>query len=55
MQVTVTVTSDGPATITLSGLAGLQGHTLTVDGQPAAGSFSGELSTTGGTTTFVIT
>ena len=51
---TVTVTTDGPATIRLSGLDGLQGHAVTVDGQPAGATFTGTLDAPAGTTTFVI-
>src|SRR4051794_1399984 len=50
---TVTVTTDGPATLQLSGLDRLLGQTVTAGGQPT-GTFDGTLTAAAGTTTFVI-
>ena len=49
----VTVTSDGATNVRLSGLAGLLGHALTVNGRPA-GAFNGTLTAPAGATTFVV-
>lgn len=51
--VTVTVTTDGPSTVRLSGLDGLSGAPLTANDKPA-GTFDGTLSVPAGTTTFVV-
>jgi len=50
---TVTVTSDGPTVLQISGVDGLVGKTVTAGAQPA-GAFDGSLSVPAGTTTFVI-
>jgi hypothetical protein len=50
---TVTVTTDGPATLRLSGVDGLVGRPVTAGGS-AMGTFDGTLSAPAGTTTFVI-